>query len=206
MRLAILDCGSGNLLSVARACWRASGVEGEISANPEIVARADALILPGVGAFAACKKALAAKDGLLEALQEQVCKKGKPFLGICVGMQLLASHGVEYETIAGFDWIKGKTRPLVPAAGRPVPHMGWNRLNFSRRHGLGEGLDKSHVYFAHSYIFVPNNDDAVLASCSYGEAFAAFVVRDNIAGVQFHPEKSSAVGEHLLAQFCRWHP
>lgn len=213
MTTAIIDYGSGNLRSAAKAFERAateSGANGAINvtADPAAVAAADRIVLPGVGAFADCKAGLAALDGMIDALDEQVTVKGKPFLGICVGMQLMAERGIEFGTEAGLGWCKGEVRAIAPAdPSLKVPHMGWNELHFrGRAHpvfaGVGEG---EHVYFVHSYAFF-GDPDLVLAEVDYGGPVTAAIARDNMVGTQFHPEKSQAAGLRLISNFLNWTP
>ncbi len=205
MKLRIVDSGSGNLRSVAKAFEKtAPEADVLVSAEPEEIRRADRLVLPGVGAFGDTMDGLKACSGLREAIDEVVFKAARPFLGICVGMQILAEAGHEYGTTPGLGWIPGTVDPLE---GRDVkiPHMGWNTLTFTSSHplfaGLGEGL---HVYFVHSYAFHPACEKDVLATTTYGGAVVAAVGRENIVGVQFHPEKSQRVGEAILANFLDW--
>jgi glutamine amidotransferase len=213
MLVAIVDYGSGNLRSAAKAFERAAA-EHEIAAQvrvtsePEIVASADRVVLPGVGAFADCRRGLASVPGLEEALSEAVTARGRPFLGICVGMQLLAERGREFETTDGLGWIGGDVVAIAPGAERlKIPHMGWNELILRRRHPLLAGIDPgAHVYFVHSYHFRPSRDDDLIAVTDYGGPVTAMIGRDNLAGTQFHPEKSQAAGLQLIANFLRWRP
>jgi glutamine amidotransferase len=177
-------------------------------ADPEAVAKADRIVLPGVGAFGDCMKGLSAIPGMIEALRENVLKRGVPFLGICVGMQLMASVGHEFGDHAGLDWIPGEVERLVPAdPSLKVPHMGWNELTVSRPHPLLAGIGHgAHAYFVHSYAMKTKDPVHVLATSEYGGVFTAAVGRDNIAGTQFHPEKSQAVGLTLLGNFLEWRP
>jgi glutamine amidotransferase len=209
--VAVVDYGSGNLRSAAKALERAAaGVSGgasiTVTADPDVVAAAERIVLPGVGAFADCMNGLRGVRGMVEALDEGVRGQGKPFLGICVGMQLLATTGREHGDHPGLGWLPGEVLPLRPDGIR-VPHMGWNELRPARPHPLLEGLeDGAHVYFVHSFFFQPVEPGAVLADVDYGHRFAAVVGRDNIAGTQFHPEKSQAAGLQLLANFLQWRP
>ncbi len=212
MNLAVIDYGAGNLQSVAKALIASaagSGATIEVTRDPERVRRADRLVLPGVGAFADCRRGLAAIPGLEAALRESVREKGRPFLGICVGMQLMARIGVEYGEHAGLDWIAGEVRRLTPADPTlKIPQMGWNDLHLlAPAHplfaGIGEG---AHVYFVHSFAFHPECEDDLLASVDYGGRVAAAIGRDNLFGVQFHPEKSQAIGLKLLGNFLAWRP
>jgi len=215
MRVAIIDYGSGNLRSAAKAFERAAregGIAAEIvvTAEPELARTADRLVLPGVGAFADCKAGLMAIAGLAEAIGEAVNRDGRPFLGICVGMQLLATRGLEHGEHAGLDWIAGDVSHIEP--GDPalkVPHMGWNTLALSRpAHPLLAGIgDGDYAYFVHSYALRPADPAVVLAEAEYGrERMVAAVCRDNIAGTQFHPEKSQATGLRLIGNFLAWTP
>ncbi|MDP1736771.1 MAG: imidazole glycerol phosphate synthase subunit HisH [Caulobacter sp.] len=206
--VALIDYGSGNLRSAEKALRRAaeglgSPVDIVVTADPETVARADRLVLPGVGAFAACMGALSARDGLIEAMTAAAVGRGAPFLGICVGMQLLADRGLEFGETKGLGWIAGDVARLHPADPlAKIPHMGWNALEAVADHpllaGLGEG---AHMYFTHSFAFTPADPSHVIASVDHGGRFAAAVARDNIMGVQFHPEKSQTQGLRLLANF-----
>ncbi len=214
MTVAIVDYGSGNLRSVAKAFERALATSARprrvrVTSDPEVVARAEAVVLPGVGAFAACRRGVEALPGMREALQAAVIEGGRPFLGICVGMQLMASRGLEHGSHAGFDWIAGEVVPLAPAApGLKVPHMGWNELEvLDPAHPLFAGLEHgSHVYFVHSYQFDCRDPAQVLARADYGGPVCAAVCRDNMVGTQFHPEKSQATGLKFIANFLGWRP
>jgi imidazole glycerol-phosphate synthase subunit HisH len=211
--IALIDYGSGNLRSAEKALLKASsGLDGArdivVTADPEIIAAADAVVLPGVGAFAACMGLVQARAGLTQALEDAVRGRGVPFLGICVGMQLLASRGLEFGETRGLGWIAGDVKRIEPD-GRDfkVPHMGWNGLEDMANHPLFEGLPAQvPVYFTHSFAFYPNGNDNVMARVDHGGLFPAAVARDNIAGVQFHPEKSQAAGLRLLANFLEWRP
>lgn len=216
MSLAIVDYGSGNLHSAAKAFERAahdSGVDVpvHVTAEPERIAAAERIVLPGVGAFKDCREGLTAVPGLWETLEEQVMRKGKPFLGICVGMQLMASRGLEHDVTQGFGWIPGDVKPIAPRdPSFKIPHMGWNTLEATRPHALLEGFTLGegglHAYFVHSYHLDARNPDDVVATTDHGMTITAIVGRDNIAGTQFHPEKSQALGLSLLANFLRWRP
>ncbi|NBC34784.1 MAG: imidazole glycerol phosphate synthase subunit HisH [Alphaproteobacteria bacterium] len=220
MTVAIIDYGSGNLRSAAKAFERAARTAGlgeagavTVTDDPETVRRADRIVLPGVGAFADCKAGLAALPGMIEALEEAVLHRGRPFLGICVGMQLMASVGHEYKDTPGLGWIAGAVSPLAPAdPGLKIPHMGWNALEIVHGgHPVLDGLDKTaagspHTYFVHSYGFTPADPQAVKAVADYGGAVAAVIARDNLVGTQFHPEKSQATGLALIANFLDWRP
>jgi glutamine amidotransferase len=207
--VVLIDYGSGNLPSAAKALGVAAGDSARVvvSDDPAVVARADRLVLPGVGAFAACMSALAERPGLIEAMTQAVVRRGAPFLGVCVGMQLLATRGLEFGVTKGLDWIGGEVRLLEPAdRSAKIPHMGWNALTVSD-HALLSGLPaQPHMYFTHSYAFYSDDEATVAATCDHGGAFTAMVARDNIAGVQFHPEKSQANGLRLLTNFLEWRP
>ncbi|MBI1399896.1 imidazole glycerol phosphate synthase subunit HisH [Hyphomonas sp.] len=208
-RVALIDYGSGNLHSCGRALVAAAAGahDIQITARPDDLAAADRIVLPGVGHFADCAGALRAVPGMIEALEDAVLKRARPFLGICVGMQLMADLGLEDGETRGLGWIHGLVEGLVPAPGLPVPHVGWNELAFPDAHpvlaGLGAG---THAYFTHSYVFRPENEADVAAWCDYGSPFAAAVARDNLFGTQFHPEKSQKVGLALLGNFLNWTP
>jgi glutamine amidotransferase len=180
-----------------------------VTDDPDVIAVADRVVLPGVGAFAACMAALEARSGVIAAMEEAVHGKGAPFLGICVGMQLLASRGLEFGETPGLDWIAGDVRKLDDG-GDPaikIPHMGWNGLSDVADHPVFGGLsDGQTVYFTHSFAFFPRDSADVAAYVAHGERFPAAVARGNVAGVQFHPEKSQAVGLDLLARFLEWRP
>ena len=209
----VIDYGSGNLRSAAKALERAAsegGVATEIvvSGEAELARRAERIVLPGVGAFADCRRGLAGLAGMDEALDEAVRRRGRPFLGICVGMQLMAERGREFAVTPGLGWIAGEVVAIAPADPRlKVPHMGWNELTLHRAHPVLAGLtDGAHAYFVHSYRFACTHRDDVLASCEYGGEIAAVIGNDNMIGTQFHPEKSQAAGLLLLANFLRWRP
>ena len=208
----LVDYEAGNLHSAEKAFQRMAAETGAgeilVSARPEDVARADRLVLPGDGAFPSCMRALDAQAGLVAALEEAVAKKGRPFLGICVGMQLLADRGLEYSETPGLGWIAGTVEPIAPAdPALKVPHMGWNDLVLEREHPLLAGLATGdHAYFVHSYQFRLAEPRHRLAHVDYGGAVTAIVGRENIAGTQFHPEKSQAAGLRLIANFLRWKP
>ena len=210
--IVLIDYGSGNLRSAENALIRAAGQLAHApqvitTGDPERVAAADHVVLPGVGAFGACMDLLKAPDGLLEALETAVRERGRPFLGICVGMQLMATRGLEFGGFPGLDWIAGEVRRLQAGDARlKVPHMGWNDLQGVSDHPVFQGLEGRDVYFTHSFAFDPEADSDVAASVTYGERFAAAVARGNMAGVQFHPEKSQASGLKLLTQFLEWRP
>ncbi|ODS01188.1 imidazole glycerol phosphate synthase subunit HisH [Methyloceanibacter methanicus] len=216
MHVAIIDYGSGNLHSAAKAFERAAGelgspLEIHVTAEPDDVLAADRIVLPGVGAFADCKAGLAAVPGMIEALGEAVTERGAPFLGICVGLQLMASRGLEHGVTPGLDWIGGEVRAIEPDdVALKIPHMGWNTLTLERDHALFEGIPTGesglHAYFVHSYHFVPKAAETRVATTDYGGAVTAFVARDNVAGSQFHPEKSQKLGLALIANFLKWKP
>lgn len=215
-RVAIIDYGSGNLHSAAKAFERAARESGadaaiEVTNDPGRVLGADRIVLPGVGAFADCRRGLDAVAGMREVLEEAVVRKGRPFLGICVGMQLLADRGLEHEVTAGLGWISGEVRILEPSdAALKIPHMGWNTLTVARPHallaGIRTGADGLHAYFVHSYHLAAASPGLVVAETDYGGPVTAMVGRDNIAGTQFHPEKSQTLGLALIANFLRWKP
>jgi glutamine amidotransferase len=216
MRIAIVDYGSGNLRSAQKAFERAardSGIEARVDLVREAgeVARADAVVLPGVGAFRDCRDGLLAVAGMGEALEEAVIAKGRPFLGICVGMQLMATRGLEHGETQGLGWIAGDVdlvRPCDPAL--PVPHMGWNTLTVVNDHpllaGIATGDEGEHAYFVHSFQLVARRPEEVVAVTDYGGPITAMVGRANLAGVQFHPEKSQLLGLRLIANFLAWRP
>jgi imidazole glycerol-phosphate synthase subunit HisH len=208
--VALINYGSGNLRSAEKALIRAAdgGSAIVVTDDPEAIATADRIVLPGVGAFAACMSALEARPGVIEAMTEAVQGKGAPFLGICVGMQLLASRGLEFGETPGLDWIAGDVKRLEsrdPAI--KIPHMGWNNLSDVTDQPVMAGLkDGETVYFTHSFAFFPKDERAVAAYVDHGGRFPAAVARGNVAGVQFHPEKSQAAGLDLLARFLEWRP
>jgi glutamine amidotransferase len=214
--VAIVDYGSGNLHSAAKAFERAAHDAGldqpiVVTADPAAVACADRVVLPGVGAFADCRRGLDAVPGMVEALEEAVRRNGRPFFGICVGMQLLAERGREYEVTDGLGWIAGEVDRIAPNdPNLKIPHMGWNTLNVARSHPLLDGLEFGpqgrHAYFVHSYQFRPAQRADLVAAADYGGAVTAIVGRDNIVGTQFHPEKSQKLGLALIANFLRWKP
>lgn len=216
MRVAIIDYGSGNLRSATKAFERAadeSGIDADIvlTGDARIVRGADRIVLPGVGAFADCRAGLEAIPGMLEAVNEVAISRARPFLGICVGMQLMASRGLEKTITDGFDWIAGDVVEMTPSdPGLKIPQIGWNTLDVNRGHPLFDsistGPDGLHAYFVHSYHLVAQNSDEVLATTDYGGPVTAAVARDNLAGTQFHPEKSQALGLALIANFLRWAP
>src|ERR1043165_5843404 len=210
MAVVVVDYGAGNLKSAAKALMEAAkgtGVEVTVSADPAAVKRADRIVLPGVGAFADCKAGLEKLPGMVEALNEAVLRKQRPFLGICVGMQLMATLGIEYGEHQGLDWIKGKVVKLTPHdANLKIPQIGWNNLS-NAAHPVLRGLPQdADAYFVHSYHFVAERESDVLSRLDYGGPVVAAAGRDNLIGVQFHPEKSQAVGLKLLGDFLKWHP
>jgi imidazole glycerol-phosphate synthase subunit HisH len=214
--VAIVDYGSGNLHSAAKAFERAAHDVGMdqpviVTHDPAVVARADRVVLPGVGAFADCRRGLDAVPGMVEALEEAVRRRGRPFFGICVGMQLLAERGREYEISEGLGWIAGEVDRIAPNDAKlKIPHMGWNTLNVARPHRLIDGLALGprgrHAYFVHSYQLNPAQRSDLIADADYGGAVTAIVGRDNIVGTQFHPEKSQKFGLALIANFLKWKP
>jgi imidazole glycerol-phosphate synthase subunit HisH len=216
MSVAIIDYGSGNLHSARKAFERAAREAGlrrevKVTALPEDVLAAEHVVLPGVGAFADCRRGLDAVDGMVEALDEAVHRKGRPFFGICVGMQLLAERGREYEVTEGLGWIAGEVDRITPAdSNLKIPHMGWNTLNVTRPHKLIDGLtfgpNGRHAYFVHSYEFKVAQRADLVAEADYGGPITAIVARDNLVGTQFHPEKSQKLGLALIANFLTWKP
>jgi len=206
--VALIDYGSGNLRSAEKALRKAaegmtSPADIIVTADPDVVARADRVVLPGVGAFAACMAALSSRDGLIDGMTEAVMTRGAPFLGICVGMQLLATRGLEFGETPGLGWIPGDVSKLTPAdPAAKIPHMGWNSLSDVADRPLLSGLDAgAHMYFTHSFAFVPTDHADVIATTDHGGPFAAAVARNNVMGVQFHPEKSQGQGLRLLKNF-----
>ncbi len=206
-RLALIDYGAGNLQSVANALRAAGADSVEVTADPMKVRTADRIVLPGVGAFKACADALWAIPGMVDALNERVQVGGAPFLGICVGMQLPASRGLEFGTTEGLDWISGEVRLIErtdPAI--KVPHMGWNDVGLGRHDPASGLVEPGEAYFLHSYHFVPDEGHAIAAMTDHGGGLVAAVAQDNVVGVQFHPEKSQAYGLALLTRFLDWKP
>lgn len=216
MTVAIIDYGSGNLHSAAKAFERAvreAGMKREVkvTSRPEDVRAAGHIVLPGVGAFADCRRGLDRLPGMVEALEEAVGKAGKPFLGICVGAQLLATRGLEHEVVAGLGWIVGDVAPIKPRdPALKIPHMGWNTLDVKRPHpvlgGVPTGPDGLNAYFVHSYQLYTTDQADVVATAEYGGPVTAIVARDTIVGTQFHPEKSQTLGLRLIANFLKWRP
>jgi imidazole glycerol-phosphate synthase subunit HisH len=217
--VVIIDYGSGNLRSAAKAFERvrddeALGLEVKVSARPEDLKKATRIVLPGQGAFGDCLNGLTDIKGMREALQENVIKKGKPFLGICVGMQLMATRGLEHGIHAGFDWIPGEVVPMKPAnEDLKIPHMGWNELVIpspsaqdNRHFVLRSAKNGTHYYFVHSFMFQCEYDHHVLGMTDYGGLMNAVVGKDNMVGVQFHPEKSQQDGLKLISDFLQWKP
>jgi glutamine amidotransferase len=208
----LIDYDSGNLHSAEKAFQRMAretgGGEVLVTSRPEDVARADRIVLPGDGAFPACRAALDRYAGLYQAIGEAVANRGRPFLGICIGMQMLASRGLEMGATPGFGWIAGEVVRIAPADRRlKVPHMGWNDLIVDRPHPVLDGIDTGHhAYFVHSYHFRVADPADRLAHCDYAGAITAIVGRDTIVGTQFHPEKSQATGLRLIANFLAWKP
>ncbi|MDK8871629.1 MULTISPECIES: imidazole glycerol phosphate synthase subunit HisH [Paracoccus] len=209
MRVALVDYDSGNLHSAEKAfalMGREAGAEVVVTSDPDAVARADRIVLPGDGAFPACRAALDAVPGMVEALREAVLDRAVPFMGICVGMQMLAETGHEYRDTQGLGWIGGEI-DAIDAPGLKVPHMGWNDLTVLRPHPLLDGIATGdHAYFVHSWQFRVADPAHLLATVDYGGPVTAVVGRDNIVGTQFHPEKSQAVGLHIIGNFLRWRP
>ena len=216
MTVAIVDYGSGNLHSAAKAFERAARDIGHsqpivVTCDPDAVCRADRVVLPGVGAFADCRHGLDAIPGMVDALDETVRRKGRPFLGICVGMQLMAERGREYEVTPGLGWIAGEVDRIAPAdPALKIPHMGWNTLSASQPHALLDGIaigsDGLHAYFVHSYHLNVADPHDLVAQADYGGPITAIVARDSYAGTQFHPEKSQRLGLALIANFLKWAP
>jgi glutamine amidotransferase len=214
--VAIVDYGSGNLHSAAKAFERAARDAGAeetivVTRDPAAVASADRVVLPGVGAFADCRRGLDAIDGMIAALDEAVRQRGRPFFGICVGMQLLAERGREYEVTEGLGWIAGEVDRIAPSDPKlKIPHMGWNTLELAREHALVKGLPLGanglNAYFVHSYELKVANRADLVAQADYGGPVTAIVARDNIVGTQFHPEKSQKLGLALIANFLKWTP
>jgi glutamine amidotransferase len=214
--VAIVDYGSGNLHSAAKAFERAARDSGHeqpivVTSDPDAVLRADRIVLPGVGAFADCRHGLDEIAGMVDALEQSVRKKGRPFFGICVGMQLLAERGREYQVTPGLGWIAGEVDRIAPSnPDLKIPHMGWNTLNVIKPHPLLEGIPTGanglHAYFVHSYELKPSQRGDLVAQADYGGPLTAIVGRDNMVGTQFHPEKSQRLGLALIANFLKWQP
>lgn len=216
MRVAIIDYGSGNLRSATKAFERAAreaGIDADIDLtnDAERVATADRIVLPGVGAYADCRRGLDAVSGMAEAVIDVVEHKARPFLGICVGMQLMSSRGLEKTVTQGFGWIKGDVKEMTPNdPSLKIPQIGWNTLDIPHPHALFDGIptgpDGLHAYFVHSYHLAADHGEDVIATTNYGGPMTAFVGRDNMAGSQFHPEKSQKLGLALITNFLRWKP
>ena len=213
MATVLIDYGSGNLRSAAKALERAAreaGIDTDVvvTSDAKAVRDADRVVLPGVGAFADCRRGLAAVPGVEEALDEAVVRRGRPFLGICVGMQLMAERGREFETVDGLGWIPGEVVAITPAdPSYKIPHMGWNELAPLDDHPVLDGIAPGeHAYFVHSYRFASSERSDVLATADYAGEIAAVIGRDNLVGTQFHPEKSQATGLRLITNFLRWRP
>ena len=207
--VALINYGSGNLRSAEKALVRAADGRANIhvTSDPEAVAAADRVVLPGVGAFAACMQALGERPGLVEAMTHAVREKGRPFLGVCVGMQLLATRGLEFGETPGLDWIPGDVRRVQPAdPAVKIPHMGWNNLIDPHGPEPIAAIGQAPMYFTHSFAFYPTSEEDVAAWVEHGERFPAAVAKNNVAGVQFHPEKSQSAGIALLARFLEWRP
>jgi imidazole glycerol-phosphate synthase subunit HisH len=201
LTLALIDYGAGNLHSVHNALKAAGAADVVVTADPDVVAKADRIVLPGVGAFGHCMEALSAIDGMLESMERRVCGDGIPFLGICVGMQLLADAGVEHGTTTGLGWIGGTVRAIASTPDIKIPHMGWNDVKPSTDDSL---IESGEAYFLHGYHFDAASDSNVLATTNHGGPLVAAIGRDNIIGVQFHPEKSQAYGINFLKRFLEW--
>ncbi|MDG4885614.1 imidazole glycerol phosphate synthase subunit HisH [Mesorhizobium sp. WSM4884] len=216
MRVAIIDYGSGNLRSATKAFERAAQEAGiaatiDLTADAERVRTADRIVLPGVGAYADCAAGLHTVAGMWEAVEEAALRKGRPFLGICVGMQLMSERGLEKTITRGFGWISGDVKEITPQdPALKIPQIGWNTIELQRKHPLFSGIETGpkglHAYFVHSYHLDAKNPGEVLATADYGGPVTAAVARDNLAGTQFHPEKSQALGLALIANFLRWRP
>jgi imidazole glycerol-phosphate synthase subunit HisH len=214
--VAIVDYGSGNLHSAAKAFERAAREMGAtqpivVTSDPDQVARADRVVLPGVGAFADCRRGLDAVGGMVDALNESVRARGRPFLGICVGMQLMAERGREYEVVEGLGWIAGEVDRITPSdPSLKIPHMGWNTLEERRPHplldGIAVGPQGLHAYFVHSFHLKADERSDLVAEADYGGPVTAVVARDTVVGTQFHPEKSQRLGLKLIANFLKWKP
>lgn len=216
MRVAIIDYGSGNLKSVAKAFERAvsdmgSSIHVDVTSDAKAVLAADHIVLPGVGAYADCRRGLDAVAGMVDALDEAVQHKARPFLGVCVGMQLLSTRGLEKSTTNGLNWIEGDVREMKPSdPALKIPQIGWNTIELKHDHpvfnDIATGEHGLHAYFVHSYMFDVKNSADVLATTSYGGSVTAAIARDNIVGTQFHPEKSQRLGLKLITNFLKWKP
>ena len=211
-KVALIDYDSGNVHSAERALVEAARLAGkradiQLTANPDFIAKADRIVLPGVGHFAQCKGELEARTGVIEAMEDAVHARGRPFLGICVGMQLLADFSMEDGETSGLGWVHGMVQPIEPGAGLPVPHMGWNSLDIRIDHPVLDDLGEDpHAYFVHSYALSPEDESQIAALTEYGRPIVAAVARGNVFGTQFHPDKSQAVGLKLLSNFLTWKP
>jgi len=205
-RVAIVDYGSGNLRSAAKAFEHAGAERVLVTDKPADILDADRVVLPGVGAFGDCRRGLYAVDGMVEALEKAVRQQGKPFFGICVGMQLMASVGLEFGAHDGLGWVPGPVTAIEPQdEDLKIPHMGWNELTLRQAHPMLEGIPTgAYAYFVHSYHLKAEAEDHVLATTDYGATLTAIVGRENMIGTQFHPEKSQATGLHLIGNFLRW--
>lgn len=216
MRVAIIDYGSGNLKSVAKAFERAvsdmgSPIHVDVTSDAKAVLAADHIVLPGVGAYADCRRGLDAVAGMVDALDEAVQHKARPFLGVCVGMQLLSTRGLEKSTTNGLNWVQGDVREMKPSdPALKIPQIGWNTIELKHDHpvfnDIATGEHGLHAYFVHSYMFDVKNSADVLATTNYGETVTAAIARDNIVGTQFHPEKSQRLGLKLITNFLKWKP
>jgi imidazole glycerol-phosphate synthase subunit HisH len=212
MRIAIVNYGSGNLGSAAAIFRHVAGNTGtaitlDVTDDPKIIAAADRVVLPGVGAFADCKRGLTSVPGVLDAMREQVFVKQRPFLGICVGMQLLADAGEEHGVSDGLKWIGGRVQKITPSDPKlKIPHMGWNTIEVKKPHPVFNGLSDMHFYFVHSYHFKTENPSDIAATVDYAQTITAAIARDNIVATQFHPEKSQSAGKALIGNFLRWNP
>jgi imidazole glycerol-phosphate synthase subunit HisH len=209
--LALIDYGSGNLRSAQKALLVAGAGEVVVTADPNQIAKADRIVLPGVGAFADCIGNLTDRDGLRDALEQRVRRDGAPFLGICVGMQLMATRGLEHDVTQGLGWVAGDVKPITPKdPSLKIPHMGWNTLDVHSNHpvlsGIETGRDGLHAYFVHSYHLETALPEDCIATTDYAGPITAMVGYDNLVGTQFHPEKSQALGLKLIANFLRWKP
>ncbi len=216
MTIALIDYGAGNLRSASKAFERMIAASGkrqvvEITSDPDVVAKADRVVLPGDGAFADCRRSLDSVPGMVEAIAEAVDRRGRPFLGICVGMQLLATRGLEHGVMPGLDRIPGEVRAVAPAdPALKVPHMGWNTIGARAAHplldGIATGPDGWHAYFLHGFQLVADDESDVVAVADYGGPVTAIVARGNVAGTQFHPEKSQKLGLAMIGNFLKWNP